>query len=374
MEQPEPSARSFPDFYDQSPLVELSEPRRLDVLVLLASIALDPSVTTASCPWRSPRFRQWLLSSIDGTPGAILHDALDVDFAWLRRVVAPWASKIVSTSPGKNREPFERLLEVFAPGIRREHGVFFTPRALARYAIEQVQRSLHQDFQLSQGLLDSTPRHKLGLGDQRTATDPFVQILDPAMGIGVFIEECIAFAHRQFQSEENSQASWSEYFATGLAPRLQGLDLFPAPIAMAAFRVGQILAQTGYDFDIPCQLAFRQADALRFLMKNQDRQRFSVIIGNPPFRSLAPAPSGEMVDLMHGRKSGRGGQRSYFRVDAATDPRQEDLALRSLRAIFSDCTLGNRTGGRRTVGINYQSRIPDQSRLSRNALSAAQFV
>ena len=158
-----------------------------------------------------------------------------------------------------------------------------------------------------------------------------MQILDPATGTATFLVEVIAVIHRtltakwkaQRLTEQQQQAAWNAYVPKHLLPRLHGYELMMAPYAIAHMKIGLKLHETGYRFqseervrvyltnalepasDTAKQQQFEalapalahEAQAVNEVKRNQ---RFTVVIGNPPY-SVSSQNKSEFIRQTDGR-------------------------------------------------------------------------
>ena len=164
------------------------------------------------------------------------------------------------------------------------------------------------------------PFGKGGLGGISTLTIPegtspdahFVTILDPATGTGTFLVEVMEVINRtlmdkwkkQGMNETRQLAAWNDYVPKHLLPRLHGYELMMAPYAIAHMKIGLKLHETGYRFGSeervrvyltnalePAHEVQPQLEALAPALAHEamavsevkQRQRFTVVIGNPPY-------------------------------------------------------------------------------------------
>ena len=130
---------------------------------------------------------------------------------------------------------------------------------------------------------------------------------------------------------------WNEYVPKHLLPRLHGYELLMAPYAIAHLKIGLKLYETGYRFgsgeraqvyltnalepaqdfsglmDVAIPALAREAQAVN---KVKEGQRFTIVIGNPPYSGH----SANKGDWIRGLLRGEDGDRlveSYFEVDGA---------------------------------------------------------
>ncbi|MYH20330.1 MAG: hypothetical protein F4014_03155 [Gemmatimonadetes bacterium] len=213
---------------------------------------------------------------------------------------------------------YEHFLAAYDKEQKISRGVFYTPRPVVSYIVRSVDELLRTEFGLTDGLADTTTwgemakRYKdLKIPDEISPTQAFVQILDPATGTGTFLVEVIELIHKTMTSkwkycgytEGKIQENWNEYVTKHLLPRLHGYELLMAPYAIAHLKISLKLFETGYRFESDeraqvyltnalepsgqGQLTFGFLPALaneaESVSKIKRRQRFTVVIGNPPY-------------------------------------------------------------------------------------------
>ena len=246
---------------------------------------------------------------------------------------------------------YEHFLAAYDKKQKVSRGVFYTPRPVVSYIVRSVDELLRSEFSLLDGLADTTTwgemakRHDdVEIPAGTPPTQAFVQILDPATGTGTFLVEVIDLIHRtmvekwtaQGHGENKVQALWNDYVPKHLLPRLHGYELLMAPYAIAHLKIGLKLYETGYQFesderarvyltnalepstDSQMTLDFlpalaHEAEAVNEIKR---RQRFTAVIGNPPYLGEAGRGGDWIAALMRGREiqSGRS-TLSYFEVD-----------------------------------------------------------
>jgi hypothetical protein len=214
---------------------------------------------------------------------------------------------------------YELFLKEYDAKKRMQRGVFYTPRPVVSFIVRSVHELLQTEFGLPDGLADTATweqmvkRHPdLQLPKGVAPADRFVTVLDPATGTGTFLVEAIDVIHRTLlerwtaegRGERESADLWNDYVPEHLLPRLHGYELLMAPYAIAHLKIGLKLYETGYQFgsaerarvyltnalepahDFSGQFAFaipalaHESQAVNEVKK---RQRFTVIIGNPPY-------------------------------------------------------------------------------------------
>lgn len=150
------------------------------------------------------------------------------------------------------------------------------------------------------------------------STDRFVTVLDPATGTGTFLVEAIEVIHRTLvekwkregHGEKKILDLWNDYVPAHLLPRLHGYELLMAPYAIAHLKIGLKLHETGYRFgseerariyltnalepanESRKQMEFKEwipalaheAEAVNAVKRHQ---RFTVVVGNPPYSGVS---------------------------------------------------------------------------------------
>lgn len=152
---------------------------------------------------------------------------------------------------------YETFLGEYNPALRKARGVWYTPQPVVNFIVRAVDDILKTEFNLPQGLAD-TSKIKIkkkaftqtGTGAKskikEVATEievHKVQILDPATGTGTFLAEVVKHIHKKF---EGQQGIWSKYVTNDLIPRLNGFELLMASYAMAHLKMDMLLTETGY--------------------------------------------------------------------------------------------------------------------------------
>jgi len=236
---------------------------------------------------------------------------------------------------------YEHFLSAYNKRLKIQRGIFYTPQPVVSYIVRSVHEILQTEFGLEDGLastitwgemLTRIPGLKLPIikpkapskpGSQDlllSPDEPFVQVLDPATGTATFLVEVIEVIHRtlttrwkqQRMSETQQHATWNEYVPKHLLPRLYGYELMMAPFAIAHMKVPLKLKETGFT----AWAGLRDEDRVRIYLTNalepanddqkilegivpalaheadsvnsiKRRQRFTVVIGNPPYAGIS---------------------------------------------------------------------------------------
>jgi predicted helicase len=216
---------------------------------------------------------------------------------------------------------YELFLKEYDPKKRMQRGVFYTPRPVVSYIVRSVHELLQTEFGLEAGLASTVTWGEmaqrvtgLNIPDGVALDSAFVQILDPATGTATFLVEVIDVIYRTLAAEwkqrrlteAQQRAEWNEYVPKYLLPRLHGYELMMAPYAIAHMKIGLKLYETGYRFgsdervriyltnsleppsDDKKQREFEEwvpalAHEAQAVNNIKRRQRFTVLIGNPPY-------------------------------------------------------------------------------------------
>lgn len=246
---------------------------------------------------------------------------------------------------------YELFLKEYDPKKRMQRGVFYTPKPVVSYIVRSVHELLQTEFGLNDGLADTTTwgdvarKHKdlklpeIEVVDPKTRKvskkpidpgTPFVQILDPATGTATFLVEVIDIIHKTMVARWKKQGHtemfdiprlWNEYVPRHLLPRLYGYELMMAPYAIAHMKIGLKLFETGYKFDTGERARIYLTNALEPPQDFSDtfeqmapalaheaqavndvkrHQRFTVVIGNPPY-SVKSYNNGEWIRRVLGK-------------------------------------------------------------------------
>jgi len=245
---------------------------------------------------------------------------------------------------------YEHFLAAYDKKQKVSRGVFYTPRPVVSYIVRSIDELLRTEFGLEDGLADTTTwgemakrQEDLKIPGGTSPDQAFLQILDPATGTGTFLVEAIDLVYQtmvgkwkaQGHGEKKIQALWNEYIPKHLLPRLHGYELLMAPYAIAHLKIGLKLYETGYRFESeerarvyltnalePAsskQLALdflpalaHEAEAVNEIKRSQ---RFTAVVGNPPYSGLS-SNMGPWIDgLLKGRLPDGTATASYYHVD-----------------------------------------------------------
>jgi len=238
----------------------------------------------------------------------------------------------------KSKDPvlhfYETFLTEYDKGLRKSRGVYYTPEPVVSFIVRSVDQILKSKFGLVKGLADTSkiPHiKKIQATDGRTTdnikqiTDDIhkVQILDPAVGTGTFLNEVIHEIHKNFVGQEGM---WSGYVKEHLLPRLHGFELMMASYTMAHLKLGVTLAELGYNGDE--RLSVWLTNSLEqgvhevpnlfmseWLTEESNKASYiksdlpiMVVIGNPPYSGVSSNNSKEATRLADKYKIEPGGK------------------------------------------------------------------
>ncbi|MGL4595157.1 MAG: type ISP restriction/modification enzyme [Thermoguttaceae bacterium] len=210
---------------------------------------------------------------------------------------------------------YENFLSAYNPDLRKNRGVWYTPKPIVSYIISAVDEILQQEFKLSKGLADNS-KVDVQIGGDNKVTKKIhkVQILDPATGTGTFLAEIVQQIHEKFK---NQQGSWQGYVADHLIQRLHGFEVLMAPYTMAHLNLGIVLSETNYvsknnerfqiyltnsleEHDPQTTMQFAQWISLeaREAKRIKKETPVVVVVANPPYLGVSSNKGKWISDLM----------------------------------------------------------------------------
>lgn len=211
---------------------------------------------------------------------------------------------------------YEEFLEDYDKQEKDDRGVFYTPKPVVSFIVRSVHEILQKQFKLADGIADTSTwaqviqKHPdLQKPEGIRGDEPFVQILDPAVGTGTFLETCIqliydTMAAKWSKAGQDVKTEWNRYVPQHLLPRLHGFELMMAPYVVCHMKLGLRLKELGYDFQSGERLRVYLTNALEPGLEQQSaitglvaaiaheahaaaadkrEKRFTVVIGNPPY-------------------------------------------------------------------------------------------
>lgn len=317
---PDLPARNFADVYAQTM-----------VYGLLSARVTHPELFAGNAPLLGIRFSNELLDSIYARFREQTASEIDVDELGLGELAAELGKtdveQILADFGSKDRrmDPvvylYEEFLKLYDPKQRMDAGAFYTPLPVVRFMTKAVDQLLKRDFGLPLGVADGGTwadvcRH-LGivLPDDTVPDRQFVSMIDPATGTGTYLMEWLRVARESYIAA-HAEKGWPEYFEQVVAPAMHAFEYSVAPYAVAHLK----LAVEGHSMGIedfeptilltdtlshppliddtlfadesedPIAIEAERADTLK------TRERFTVVIGNPPYsRGSAEGRGGIVV-------------------------------------------------------------------------------
>ena len=224
----------------------------------------------------------------------------------------------------KQKDPvlhfYETFLTEYDSGLRKSRGVYYTPEPVVSFIVRSVDEILKSKFDLPKGLADTSKiefKEKISRDDKRTKDGikinkkqiHKVQILDPAVGTGTFLNEVILEIYKKFKGQEGM---WSSYIKNDLLPRLHGFELMMASYTMAHLKLGITLNELGYKDDDRLSVWLTNSleegvhEVDNFFMskwlthesnqaaKIKNEMPIMVVLGNPPY-SVSSSNKGEGI-------------------------------------------------------------------------------
>ena len=334
---------------------------------LLSTRITDPSRSSAdelAAHMRTNPFLKELMETflrLGGRRGKVGEPGIDFDELGISEVVdmldQASMGAVVRDFGDRNRQEdpvihfYEHFLAAYDKEQKVRRGVFYTPQPVVSYIVRSVDALLRTEFGLADGLADTTTwgevvrRQKdLKIPDGTQSDHAFVQILDPATGTGTFLVETIDLIHgtmvekwkRQGHSEAKIRSLWNEYVPKHLLPRLHGYELLMAPYAIAHLKIGLKLFETGYRFENDVRARVYLTNALEpagdkqlsldilpalaheatAVNKIKRKQRFTVVMGNPPYSGVSSNMGPWIDDLLKGVPPDGTVTASYYHVDS----------------------------------------------------------
>jgi hypothetical protein len=187
---------------------------------------------------------------------------------------------------------YEPFLEAYDPALRRELGVWYTPREIVEYQVARVDTVLREELGLADGL-----------------ADPNVIVLDPCCGTGAYL---IAVLHRIARTlkEKGGDALTATDLKTAALSRVFGFEIMPAPFVVAHLQLGLLLENLGAPLSLsqragvyltnaltgwePAKIAKQQVMSWTELQVERDaaehvkrKEKILVVLGNPPYNAFA---------------------------------------------------------------------------------------
>ena len=223
----------------------------------------------------------------------------------------------------RGRDPvldfYETFLHHYDAGLRRQRGVYYTPRELVSYVVRSVHRLL---------------RTRLGRRDG--FADPTVTLLDPAAGTLTFVVEAIRCAVSEVRSTLGGGAV-PALVSDHLLRDFHAFELMMTPYAIGHLKMGLILEELGRPLregervpfyltnalairdlaqsTIPGTAALARESHLAGRIKKEER--ITVVLGNPPWSGRSANQGAAVGDPVREGYVAADGRRDegYYQVD-----------------------------------------------------------
>lgn len=204
---------------------------------------------------------------------------------------------------------YEPFLEAFDPELRKQLGVWYTPREIVHYMVQRVDQVLRTELDLADGL-----------------ADPSVWVLDPACGTGSYVVEVLRRIAQTLRDKGEEATVAAELKAVAMR-RVAGFEIMPAPFVVAHWQIGSLLRELGAPLDDDTgeraavyltnaltgwkaaapepHLPFPDLEIERDLAADVKRtEPILVVLGNPPYNAFGGTSPVEEEGLVEPYKEG----------------------------------------------------------------------
>ena len=187
---------------------------------------------------------------------------------------------------------YEPFLEAFDPVLRKDLGVWYTPKEIVQYMVERVDHLLRT--QLNQ---------PLGLAS------PAVRILDPCCGTGAYLTAVLHRIHRTLlENAGDDTALVPSSLRAAALTRVFGFEIMPAPFVISHLQIAALLERIGAPLTDDHRAGIYLTNSLtgwvperhpqsvifeEFRREREDSEHIKqqgtilVILGNPPYNGYA---------------------------------------------------------------------------------------
>lgn len=208
---------------------------------------------------------------------------------------------------------YEPFLEAYDPKLRKQFGVWYTPREIVRYMVERVDRVLRTELKLTAGL-----------------ADPSVFVLDPACGTGAYLVEVLDRIHRTICEQQGESKTTAQKIKSAARERIFGFEILPAPFVISHLQLGLLLQRYGAPLtthegkrervgvyltnsltgweppdETKAKLPFPEFEQEKEeAEKVKHKETILVVLGNPPYDGFAGVSPAEEQGLVEPYKQG----------------------------------------------------------------------
>ena len=187
---------------------------------------------------------------------------------------------------------YEPFLEAFDPVLRKELGVWYTPRETVHYMVERIDHLLRNELNQPLGL-----------------ASPAVRILDPCCGTGAYLTSVLNRIHRTLKEQAGDDPAYiASDLRTAALTRVFGFEIMPAPFVIAHMKIARLLEDAGASLGdqhragvfltnaLTGWVPVRHPQTVMYPELEQEREdseqikqhgTILVILGNPPYNGYA---------------------------------------------------------------------------------------
>jgi Type ISP C-terminal specificity domain/N-6 DNA Methylase len=126
---------------------------------------------------------------------------------------------------------YEPFLQAYDPALRKDLGVWYTPKEIVEYMVERVDRVLRTELGRPNGLADKD-----------------VYVLDPCCGTGAYVVTVLRKIEDTLR-QQGQDALLADDIKQAARERIFGFELMSAPYVIAHWQVGNYLTQLGAPLD-----------------------------------------------------------------------------------------------------------------------------
>jgi hypothetical protein len=126
---------------------------------------------------------------------------------------------------------YEPFLQAYDPALRKNLGVWYTPKEIVEYMVERVDRVLRTELGRPNGLADKD-----------------VYVLDPCCGTGAYVVTVLRKIEDTLR-QQGQDALLADDIKQAAKERIFGFELMSAPYVIAHWQVGNYLTQLGAPLD-----------------------------------------------------------------------------------------------------------------------------
>ena len=186
---------------------------------------------------------------------------------------------------------YEPFLQAFDPALRKQLGVWYTPREVVRYMVARVDKALKDDLGIPEGLAAEN-----------------VYVLDPCCGTGAYLAEVLRRIAANLEGQGLGALAGARV-KRAATERVFGFEIMPAPFVVAHLQVGLTMqeldapladddseragvfltnALTGWEPHTSKPLPFPELEEERDRAERVKRDTpILVVLGNPPYNGFA---------------------------------------------------------------------------------------